>query len=168
MEINDDSWVVIDPNSGEVKNTFNEGDKIIHCKSDDGIDHNFLKGESFVKVIDKIVPKLKEELTQAEFICAFSLIPYISYMDNILRNNGVRMTINDVAKALNQQYETTRKLLKSLENKGVIAVAQVGSIEKPDIKIKSIIANPYIFVRGKCQKREICGIFSDSGWNTVE
>ena len=74
-------------------------------------------------------------------------------MDNILRNNGVRMTISDVAKALNQQYETTRKLLKSLENKGVIAVAQVGSIEKPDIKIKSIIANPYIFVRGKCQKR---------------
>lgn len=160
-----ETYSVICNQTGEIVESFKQGAKIINNPLDDLYIHNYRKGESFVKIWDKAVPILMEKLTKPEFWVAMGVTSLISYNDNILRtSDGKRADVHDISKIVGMEYDATRKIITSLKKKGILFVGDVGCIDNPKVKVKSIVANPRIYIRGAKELREIDGLFSDSGW----
>ena len=161
-----ETYSVVSNQTGMIVETFKQGDKIIRAVEDDGFIHNYHKGEMFVKVWDKAMPIMMKKLTKTEFWVALGIVNLVSYEDNILRNsNGERCDVEDISKVVGMNYGATRNVVTSLKKKGVLFVGEVGCIENPKIKIKSIVANPRIYIRGAKESREIDGLFAGSGWD---
>lgn len=161
-----ETYSIISDQTGEIVDTFAQGDRIIHAVEDDGFIHNYKKGEMFVKIWDKAIPVMMEKLTKPEFWVAIGIENLVSYNDNILRNpNGERSDIQDICRAVKMNYDATRKIVTSLKKKGVLFIGEVGCLDNQQIKIKSIVANPKIYMRGAKELREIDGLFTGSGWD---
>jgi len=170
IEIKDGDYVIVNPNTGEFIDTYGEGDKIVHKEQSEHLQKyitNFNKGESFVKVFDKYIPVLGKKLTNPEFGIVMRLIPYVSYQDNVLRNNKKVLTIQEISELMDMKYDYGRKIIASLIKKGVLGIHKTGCIDKPKVMIKTIVANPYIFVRGIEINRVVAGLFEKTGWDKI-
>lgn len=166
---------VISVETGEVMDDIYDGDKIVHPKEkiENGIIYNFNADKPFVKLYLGVF-KLRKYLTPGEFSIAVSLADFICYEDCILRKgghkNGKVMTMKDVAKEMELNYDYIKKTFSVLRKKGIISLFDMGNINNSkNVKInkieKGIAVNPYIYTKGTNINSTILGMFTDSGWN---
>jgi hypothetical protein len=162
---------VINIETGEIMDTINDGDKIVHPKEPDDLIYNFNSGRMFVKMYHEVLLSLKKELTPAEGWFLTLLSNYICYQDCCLRRggrpNGEAFNIKTLASELEYEYPTTRRLVSSLMKKGLLGYFATGSKDKPNAKslcVKLIVVNPYIFTRGNRVSKSVENLFSDAGW----
>lgn len=162
---------VVDVDTGECLDDIYEQDKVVHYKeSDENNDkvYNFNKGENFVKLYLG-VNELRKHLTPGEFTIAMSLADFVCYDDCILRksghHNGKILSIKELSEEMNIQYDALRKTITSLTKKGVIGIHKTGCKDKPNILVKAITVNPYIYSRGNNVNKTILSLFEHSKWN---
>lgn len=129
---------------------------------------NFNEGASFVKLYLN-VNNLRKNLTQSEFTIAISLADFVCYDDCILRrgghHNGEILSIKSLAEEMDLKYDSLQKTLNSLIKKGVVGIHKTGCRDNPNIMIKAITVNPYIFSKGKSVNKTILSLFHHSNWN---
>ena len=61
-------------------------------------------------------------------------------------------------------YEALRKQINSLVKKGVIGIHKTGCKDKPNVLVKAITVNPYIYTKGNNINETIASLFSCSKW----
>jgi hypothetical protein len=172
--------ILINYNSGEIIDTAYDGDKVKITHDDkennkkaflDKYDTEFNKGESFVKLYDKTLAILRNNLKPAEFVFAISLAEYISYSDGILRKgghgNGKFLTMEDLSKEMGVDYNVVRRIMPVLTKKGILCKYEVGCVENPKLKVKGYVCNPWIYMRGTFMDKTIIGLFEKSGWKEL-
>lgn len=161
---------VIDVETGEFLDDIYEKDKIVHYKEESPEDkiYNFNKGESFVKLYLG-VNELRKHLTPGEFTVALSLADFVCYDDCILRkgghHNGKILTIKELADEMDVNYDALRKTITTLNKKGVIGIHKTGCKDKPNVLVKAITVNPYIYSRGNNVNKTILSLFEHTNWN---
>jgi hypothetical protein len=167
-----DQYLVVDSESGEVIGTIGYGDHIVrkeqlqHLKQQ-ALYEPFNEGRNFVKVFDGALPLLADKLTAGELAFVIKLLPFISYNDGILRNKNRSATqLKDLAQYMKLSHEGVRKVVVSLISKGVLGEHRTGSVDKPNVIHKCITVNPYIFMRGNKMNKTIIGLFEKTDWNT--
>jgi len=160
--------IIVDPETGEIIDQINAGDSIMRLESkkiDEKYQRNFNKGESFLKIYDSVMPDLLKYLTKTEFSCSMLLLPYISYEDCILKkNNGSVINLKDIPEMFDLSYDRSRKIIKSLINKGVIGIFETGYKENPNKKFKCYAFNPFIASKGTTINKTVVTMFSESQW----
>ena len=132
----------------------------------------FNEGEPFVKMFSKIAYLLGLVLSPIEFKVAYSLAFFVEYQSSILVDKNKRgdekyLTMQDIADLLGMNYKTTARIIKSLCNKGVMHVANIGNCKgKPHSKY--ILMNPFIYINGKVLTDDtIVTLFQNSGWKEL-
>lgn len=159
----------VDPNTGDVVGAIYEGDKIITKKQAELACAMviFGKGEPFVKMFTRIMKALK--LTPSEELLAYHLLDYVSPKDNMLRYEDKLLDIKTIAILLEQEYESTRQVMKRLIDRGVLAVVKTGcpTYAKSGNKhyLKAYIFNPYIATTSSKILKSVYDIFTAAGWN---
>jgi len=171
--------MVLDPETGEITDSFREGDSYKkYTREDKEKVRNFLKekdecepfneGVSFVKLYDDILDDLGECLTTGEFSFAIRLAKHVSYKDCILRTNGNPngkiLNVQDLAVLMKTDPSVVRRYVSSLIKKGVLGKHVTGCRDNPNIQIKAITCNPYIFSRGNKLNPTAVSLFSNSRW----
>lgn len=164
---NKTSLKIIDTDTGEVIRDINEGDKIITKEQSDYKNNHiigFNKKTPFVKVYMGEFSELHKELSGAEIMLLYSLIPFISYQDNILRIDNKFMKIKDISDMLEKDNRWIREIISSLEKKEIIKKTKW--FDKHNKKeMKCIVINPYLFFCGSDLRKEIESLFSNCKWN---
>ena len=127
-----------------------------------------LKGMIFMKLSIEGARKMLERLTPTEITMAIGLIPYVSYFDCCIRvgGKGEVMSAQDIAKELGMDDAKVYRLIKSLEEKGVMGHHATGSILSGyEGKIRKVYTvNPFIYCRGKKVNRSVYDFYLKSGW----
>ena len=161
---------LINYKTGEVLTEIYPGDKIIKGEQQEYLSthqRNFKKKEGFVKVYINPIIELYKNLTTKELAVCLGLMPFISYTDGVLRYNNKIVSIKTISELLNEDYDSYRKIIKSLYEKEVIKKIEVTS----DINIyktkKCIVVNPYVFFRGNDVDIRLKELFSDSIWASM-
>lgn len=149
--------IVVDANTGEIKDRIYEGDKI--TRGDD-VYHNFNKGKPFVKLYHGI-SLLRKQLTDRQFSLAIALADFVCYEDCCLKTgghyNGKPMTNRDIAEALDENYNTIREIMRELKAKEVLGAFETGGK-------KFFTVNPWIYTRGTDVNKTVMAYFKDSIW----
>lgn len=169
MDSNDEvRWIVINPDSGEIIDKINVGDRIIRENSTKQIEKyklNFNKGVSFLKIYDKSLQMMSETLSQSEMSCAMTLVRFISYEDCILKEpDGRAIQLKDFKDIFGLSYDRSRKIISSLVSKGVLGKFETGYRENPNKRFKCYVFNPYIATKGTRVNKEVIGLFQESQW----
>lgn len=127
-----------------------------------------LKGVTFTKLSIVGARKMLEVLTPTEITMVIGLAPYVSYVDCCIRagGRGEVMSAQDIAKALEMDDAKVYRLIKSLEEKGVMGHHATGSILNGyEGKVRKVYTvNPYIYCRGKKVNRAVYDFYENSGW----
>lgn len=144
-----------------------EGDKIVHEQQTEYKNTyaiNFKKGDAFVKIFTDTVIDLFKEMSSKEFAVALAITPFISYKDGILRHNGKIADVRVISEVLQENYETFRRTISSLEAKGILAKIEKQSDTYQNKTKKCIAVNPYIFLKGQDIEKDIVNKFKDTKW----
>lgn len=161
--------IIINEETGEIIDHIYEGDSILRDKSkevNEKYERNFNKGESFLKVYDKVMPELRSKLSKTELSTTLMLLPYISYEDCILKNDdGSVIKLPDFQNLLGLSYDRTRKIIKSLTTLGVLGMFETGCKEKPKVMFKCYVFNPYIASKGTTINKSVAGLFAETKWD---
>lgn len=127
-----------------------------------------LKGVVFTKLSISGAKRMVEVLTPTEIAMVIGLAPYVSYTDCCIRvgGRGEVMSAQDIAKALEMDDAKVYRLIKSLEEKGVMGHHVTGSILKGyEGKVKKVYTvNPYIYCRGEKVNKVVYDFYENSGW----
>lgn len=171
--------MVLDAETGEITDSFREGDSYKkYTREDKEKIRNFMKeknecepfneGVSFVKLYDDILDDLGECLTTGEFSFAIRLAKHVSYKDCILRTNGNPngkiLNVQDLSVLMKTDPSVVRRYVSSLIKKGVLGKHITGCRDNPNIQIKAITCNPYIFSRGNKLNPTAVSLFANSRW----
>ncbi len=130
----------------------------------------FKKESNFVKLYDDMVPKLLDKLSPTEIAFVLGLIPYVSYGDCVLRKtrhgNSDVVTTKELSELMKIEYPTVRRLIASLEKKGVMGHHETGTILKgyEGKKKRVYTVNPYIYFRGVLVNKTVYDYYNKSGW----
>lgn len=127
-----------------------------------------IKEDAFMKLSISGAQRMVEVLTPTEITMVIGLVPYVSYEDCCLRENGRGevMSAQDIARALEMDDAKVYRLIKSLEEKGVMGHHITGSIldgYKGRVR-KVYTVNPFIYCRGKRVNRAVYDFYLKSGW----
>ena len=162
--------MVVDEETGVILTDIYEGDKIIRKSQSDYNNKyvtNFNKKELFVKVNINPLKEMWKELSMREFAVATALIPYISYKDGILRNNGISINLKEISLLLEIDYEAIRKIIPILEKKMIIQKTEIQSERYANKMKKCYVVNPYLFLRGTDIEYKILELFHNSKWSNI-
>ncbi len=157
-------------NDGILINKLYEGDKIVRKSQSEYKNKyilNFKKKESFVKVYKNPIKELWKELSIREYAVASALIPYISYKDGILRNEGISINLKDISILLDMDYDAIRKVIPVLEKKLILSKINRQSDKYADKKKNYYVVNPYLFLCGSDIEMEVADIFKESKWANI-
>lgn len=126
------------------------------------------KGKGFMKLSISGAKRMLEILTPTEITMVIGLVPYVSYTDCCLRRNGSGEVMNaqDIAKALEMDDAKVYRLIKSLEEKGVMGHHATGSILKGyEGRVRKVYTvNPFIYCRGEKVNKTVYDFYEHSGW----
>lgn len=75
------------------------------------------------------------------------LIPYISYQTGALKNGEEYLSIISLSKLLGYEEQAMRRLVNELIDYSILAVSYTGNGKRKS-RTKTLVANPYVFVRG--------------------
>ena len=85
-----------------------------------------------MKLYDVAVPELVKRLTPVEVTFVLLILPLVSYEDCIIRRGNSRQfdiaNEREIAELINMEYSKTRRLIKSLIDKGVMGKHETGTI----------------------------------------
>lgn len=123
--------------------------------------------EDYTLVSTIVIPALFKELATKEFAVVMALMPFISYNDGILRCNGQIATGKMISDALEEKYETFKKILSSLIKKEVVKKIQIPSETYRTKTRKCLVANPYIYRKRKNVASNILENFQESRWANI-
>ena len=129
---------------------------------------NFKKGDAFVKIFTDTVIDLFKEMSSKEFAVALAITPFISYKDGILRYNNKIADVRVISDVLQENYETFRRTISSLEEKGILAKVERQSDTYQNKTKKCIAVNPYIFLKGQDIEKDIVNKFKDTKWANLQ
>lgn len=171
-----DERLVVNKETGEIEMAIEPGDRILKAKSieylqKDGI--NFNKDKSFVKLYDDVIPLLDKYLTPQEIKYLIVIAQHVSFSDCVIRktNNNVSeaIGISEFAKIHDYNYDSARKVFKSLKKKGLIIYVEVETIFPEYIgKVKNMyLVNPYIYFRGENLNETVKALFDQTGWKDM-
>ena len=133
----------------------------------------FLEGAKFLKLYDVAVPELVKRLTPVEVTFVLLILPLVSYEDCIIRRGNSRQfdvaNEREIAELINMEYSKTRRLIKSLIDKGVMGKHETGTITNKYYGKRNRVytVNPYIFFRGSEVYRTVVDFYSKSGWKEL-
>lgn len=148
-------------NNGEIIDTIYAGDRIARC---DAVYHNFNNGKGFIKLYQGAIDVMRTHLSLKEFMIALALANFVCYQDCCLRQgghgSGKPMTIQSIADALNENYNTIRENIRSLKQKQVLGVFETGDK-------KFITVNPWIYTKGTDVNKTVIAYFKDSLWANI-
>lgn len=160
---------VIDITTGEIIMELCEGDRIVTRKQDEHVAQYITKfngNTPFLKVYTGVFNELLQDLTPTEFFTINSLIPFISYKDNILRCDNKFLKIQEISDTiLEKDIRWTRRVIKSLEDKDIIK--KIKWADNGNKEMNCIVVNPYIYFKGTDIRREIVGLFEKSKWSKI-
>ena len=117
-----------------------------------------------MKIFTDTVIDLFKEMSSKEFAVALAITPFISYKDGILRYNGKIADVRVISEVLQENYETFRRTISSLEEKGILAKVERQSDTYQNKTKKCIAVNPYIFLKGQDIEKDIVNKFKDTKW----
>ena len=127
-----------------------------------------IKEKDFMKLSIYGTQRMVKVLTPTEISMVMGLVPYVSYTDCCIRRdgNGEIMNAQDIAKALDMDDAKVYRLIKSLEEKGVMGHHVTGSILPGyEGKVRKVYTvNPFIYFRGKKVNRAVYEFYLKSGW----
>lgn len=151
----DETYSLINNETGEIEAKVEYGCSIVVNAMDDEYVHNFGKGKQFVKIWEGasiMMTKLKVS-DRALGLC-FKLVPYVSYKTGALKNGDEYLSIISLAKLLNYEEQAMRRLINELIDYSIIAISYTGD-GKGKKRTKTMIANPYVFVRGNTVEKTL-------------
>ena len=94
------------------------------------------------------------------------MLPQVEWETNILRNDdGTIMEIKDIESITGMCYESNRKIMCSLVEKGVMGRFTTGCLDVKDLKFECFVMNPYIFHKGVHLMEGLTELFSKTGWD---
>lgn len=161
-------FYVIAKETGEIINTIKEGDSVHRKESKEAIEGkmvNFNKGESFIKVYEEGMKKVRGKLANAQYSFLWCILPQMEFNSNILRNDdGTIMSIKDFSEVTGMKYHANRKLLLSLVERGILGVFLTGSRDKRGEVFECYVVNPYIFHKGTLVDNGLLELFEKTGW----
>ena len=166
---------IVSKETGEIIDQLKVGDKVIKKENQekqkeyfDTYETEFNKDKRFVKMFEGM-NEVRKILTGSEALILLGMLDFVSYDDGIIRKgghgNGKILTVEELADEMDVNYSTIRKTISSLTKKGIIGIHKTGCRDNPNLLIKSIIVNPYIFMRGTKMNKTILGLFEDANWN---
>lgn len=177
MVIKDETLSLINHNTGEIYQQIPGSDtyKIIELSikeeehmTEEQMKHVMMKFHSsyeFIKDYRCISRALYRTLSPTEMHVFEGLKYFISYGDNVLRDNGFTqgkpVGIKELAIALGKTEESIRNTMLSLKNKYIIAYHKPNEIDNP---VKWISVNPYIISRGNMIEKWVIDYYKDSPW----
>ncbi len=127
-----------------------------------------MKEGKFMKLSIRGAQKMIKELTPTEIAMVIGLAQFVSYEDCCIREGGRGevMSAQDIAKAMDMDDAKVYRLIKSLEEKGVMGHHVTGSILKGyEGKMKKVYTvNPFIYCKGKRVNRAVYDFYRKSGW----
>lgn len=144
----DETYSLVNNATGEVEAEIHNGCSIRINPEEDGLIHNFGKGKQFVKIWEGasfIMAKMKIP-DRALGLC-MKLIPYISYQTGALKNGEEYLSIISLSKLLGYEEQAMRRLVNELIDYSILAVSYTGNGKRKS-RTKTLVANPYVFVRG--------------------
>lgn len=169
--------VLIDSSTGELLNEYYQGDQLSVRRKEqqDYINTriiDFNREKTFVKIYDEVVPLLEKYLTLPEFKFAICLTPHVSFEDCIIRKTMDRrskiLSIKELAEIHEYKYDYAKKLMSSLQHKGVVGKHESGNILYEDVPNQIVFTvNPYIYFRGNDINKTIYGFYETSGWREL-
>jgi hypothetical protein len=144
----DETYSLVNNGTGAVEAEINNGCSIKVNPEDDGFIRNFGKGKQFVKIWEGasiMMTKLKVS-DRALGLC-IKLVPFVSYQTGALKNGEEYLSIISLAKLLDYEEQAMRRLINELIDYSIIAISYTGN-GKGKGRTKTLVANPYVFVRG--------------------
>lgn len=114
-----------------------------------------------IKIDKKMISVLFQKLSTKEFALSIGLSQYLS-KNNILKYNNKIADGKTLAIALNQNYDTFKRILPSLIEKGVFAKIIVQSDTYANKTKQCIVANPFVFISNSITDDKILDIFIGS------
>lgn len=128
------------------------------------------KERQFMKIFLDAAGKIARELSATEVKMVVGLMPYVSYEDCCIREDGYGevMDIAGIAEALGEDKKKVYRVVASLEKKGVMGHHVTGSIlkgYKGQLR-KVYTVNPFIYCRGKQINRVVYEYYRKSGWRS--
>lgn len=144
----DETYSLVNNGTGEVEAEINNGCSIKVNPEDDGLIHNFGKGKQFVKIWEGAsIMMTKMKVSDRALGLCVKLVPYVSYQTGALKNGEEYLNIISLAKLLDYEEQAMRRLINELIDYSIIAISYTGN-GKHKGRTKTLIANPYVFVRG--------------------
>lgn len=165
----DETYSLVNNASGEVEAEINNGCSIKVNPEDDGYVHNFGKGRQFVKIWEGAsIMMAKMKVSDRALGLCIKLVPYVSYQTGALKNGEEYLSIISLAKLLGYEEQAMRRLINELIDYSIIAVAYTGNGKKNG-RTKTLVANPYVFVRGNSIENSLRDdIFRNSPFSWVK
>lgn len=125
-------------------------------------DKNFI----FSKVYINPIKELGKDITSLQKSIIYSMLGFIGY-DNIIRkgggSNGTPYAPKEFSKAIGMPYETYRKNIKALKDKGIIKQGKKLLKDYEDKEI--IIVNPFVCSKGERMRIDILELFEDTKYS---
>ena len=144
----DETYSLVNNKTGVVEAEIDNGCSIKINPEDDGYIHNFGKGKQFVKIWEGAsIEMAKLKVSDRALGLCFKLIPYVSYKTGSLKNGDEYLNVISLAKLLDYEEQAMRRLINELIDYSIIAVSYTGN-GKGKGRTKTLVANPYVFVRG--------------------
>lgn len=180
MENKNPISVVVDNETGEITDSFFEGDsykKYLKEDKDKRAEYlnthklNWGHGRPFIKIYTDIIPYLQDHLTKSELWATFFLMPYVSYEDCILRIDGKNrnshmLSLQEITDAIKEKYANGRKIIRSLKDKGILGRFETGIIFNNDdyVSKEVYLMNPYLLFKGEDINKTVTALFNDTIW----
>lgn len=144
----DETYSLVNNGTGAVEAEINHGCSIKVNPEDDGFIHNFGKGKQFVKIWEGAsIMMAKMKVSDRALGLCMKLVPYVSYQTGALKNGEEYLSVVTLAKLLDYEEQAMRRLINELIDYSIIAVSYTGNGKRKG-RTKTLIANPYVFVRG--------------------
>lgn len=149
---------------GEIINEINakNGDRLIIDRKD--VRDNKIKTKEYLAETEKLnypFPKLNNNNIEKVANVSpdfFKLVPYVGYLDNILKfNNGIILNMGNVEKIIGNSKEYVRKSIVNMVDRDLIRKHGRGNTAY-------FVVNPWICHRGKRVSKLALKEFKDSEW----
>lgn len=164
-----DKLEVINPNTNEVVNYINKGDKIVRKTSIDAFkqikEQDIKEGvcekwdmKEFYKANTEELQLVSSELSQNEKVFLFSITPYIAFDSNMIRKGHGRKAEDIGTEELIQITGLSRSILyetiKTLRKKDIIYKGE-------NSKNRQYFVNPWLYCKGNRINKALKGMFEN-------
>lgn len=152
--------LVVDPKTGEIETTINDGDRIVRKRSTDLLNEtvSFNQSEYFAKIYTNVLPEVIAELSPQECKLLLALVQYLRKDSGVLKQkNGRPITVEGISRTSKIGKRTVERAIAGLKEKDIIQ-----SVKRPQGRY--LLLNPYVIMNGRRIDKTSLDIFYKSRW----